>query len=162
MLFFVLAYQHFPMPVQNEKKIYWQTVWKKNILANSVFFCTDMRIRFTTYWQDFLYWHAHQKKLFASTKWKITYWLPTCFCTGAEQILKHTDKQLYTGKHIKFCHLPVHTDNRLYWQDMFVLYWHRTIFQPYWQDRIYSVSYGMFATLWSCTAGPCGTPDNTV
>ncbi len=60
-----------------------------------------------------------------------------------EQILKHTGKQLYTGKHIKFCHLPVHTDNRLYWQDMFVLYWHRTIFQPYWQDRIYSVSYGI-------------------
>ena len=162
MLFFVLAYQHFPMPVQNEKKIYWQTVWKKNILANSVFFCTDMRIRFTTYWQDFLYWHTHQKSLFASTKWKITYWLPTCFCTGAEQIFKHTDKHFYTGKRIKFCHLPVHTDNRLYWQDMFVLYWHRTIFQPYWQDRIYSVSYGMFATLWSCTAGPCGTPDNTV
>ena len=62
-------------------------MWKKNILTNSKFFCTDMRIRFTIYWQDFLYWHTHQKSLFASTKWKITYWLPTCFCTGAEQIV---------------------------------------------------------------------------
>ena len=32
--------------------------------------------------------------------------------------------------------LPVHDENRIYWPTMCFLYWHGTIFESYWQDRI--------------------------
>ena len=33
--------------------------------------------------------------------------------------------------------LSVHKENRLYWQAMCFVYWHGTIFETYWQDRIH-------------------------
>ena len=65
------------------------------------------------------------------------YWQAMCSCTGTQQDLTHTGKTFCTGKPIKNLHLPVHKDNRLYWQTMCFLYWHGTIFEWYWQDRIY-------------------------
>jgi hypothetical protein len=96
-LFFVLAYQNLPLPVQNEKsytdkqcvfvltqnqisnilarhsvlaspskKIICQYKMKNNILATNAFLYWHTT-NFDTYWQDILYWQAHQFFSFAST-----------------------------------------------------------------------------------------------